>query len=176
VRVLHLSWTANGRELAYLARWTCPQHHGSPCSDIAARSGYEQVRTLDAAAGGGRLDSGRLLVDAPGDYLGAAVISPDGRTLTAVQVLTLIAAVRGPSYHEFRITKVDAPTGRTIRILDQVRTGPKDMVSSFVPSPSGPFLIVINGSLHGAGVNGWFGRGRLHRLAPAGSEVSFEAW
>src|SRR6202035_4101635 len=107
MEILQLSWTASGRELAYLAQWTCPSRsHGKKCAslaDVAAPGGYEQVRTLDPASRGGPLDSGRLLVNAPGGYLSAAAISPDGATLTEVVDWTVAGAVSGAQYREFRI-------------------------------------------------------------------------
>jgi hypothetical protein len=175
VRILQLSWTANGRELVYLARWTCHSASATQvCGNAGPLGGYEQVRTLNPARQGGRLSSGRLLASAPDGAIGAAVISPDGRTLAEVQVITLFAW-KGRSRTEFLIAKVDARTGRRLRILGQLRTGSREMVRSFAPSPSGQYLIVVNGTRTGT-INGWIGHGRLHRLPPAGVRVSSETW
>lgn len=52
-----------------------------------------------------------------------------------------------------------------------------DGVSSLAPGSPGQYLILISGSPHAVGViNGWIARGRLHRLAPSGADVSSETW
>jgi WD40-like Beta Propeller Repeat len=177
VKILQLSWTADGRELVYLARWTCRSPNASQICDMGPLGGWEQVRTLNPASRGGPLSSGRLLVNAPGGYVGAAAISPDGRTLAVVQVVTLASATTGPAFREFLIARYDARTGHGLRILGRVRTSAREMVSSFAPGPSGQYLIVVNGTrIRTPTVNGWLARGRLHRLAPAGRYVSTETW
>lgn len=180
VTILQLSWTADGRELAYLGRWACQQPPASThgvCGNAGPLGGYEEVRTLDPAAPGGRLDSGRLLQRAPVGYLSAAAIGPDGRTLTDVEEVTQIPGQGSPDWHLFRIIKVDARTGRAGRVLGQLRTRGRGFVDDFVPGPSGRNLIVLNGTSPGAGAfNGWISRGRPHRLGPAASGVTWETW
>jgi len=174
--IQELSWTANGRELVYLGHWNqCPQTPGKPCLFSGPPGGYEQVRTLNPAGRGGSLTGGRLLINAPGGYLGAAAISPDGRTLTGVEVATVQPAVSGPLRRVFRVTQFDVRTGRPLRVLYQAQAGNRDLVRAFVPGPAGQDLILITNPVR-ATVNGWIARHRLHRLAPAGSDASFETW
>jgi hypothetical protein len=171
--ISQLSWTTNGRELVYLGYWTCSTRNGELCLDAGPLGGHEEVRTLNPASGGGTLTSGRLLLRSNG-AIGAAAISPDGSVLTAVRVLEL-RRQHGRAHRWLIVTQFDARTGRRLRILYAVTTGDLDTVQSFVPGPSGRYLIVVGGALTDT-VNGWIGHGRLHRLTPAGRYVSFETW
>ena len=65
--------------------------------------------------------------------------------------------------------------GRTGNVLYRLPTGQWHLAPSFVPGPSGRYLIVVTGA-PAEGINGWVAHGRLHRLAPAGRYVSSETW
>jgi hypothetical protein len=173
--IAQLSWTANGRELVYLGYWTCARRHSDLCVKPGLFGDYGAVRTLNPAGQGGSLTSGRMLFRA-NNNLGGAAISPDGSALTAVR----LRPRRGSPRQRMIVTQYDARTGRQLRALYSFATSSADFVWSFVPGPAGRYLIVVEtGMLRGpaAGtVNGWIAGGRLHRLRPAGADVSSEAW
>ena len=171
--ILQLSWTANGRELVYLGYWTCATSKG--CVKGGLFGDYEAVRTLNPAGRGGTLTSGRQLLHSDG-YLGAAAISPDGSVVTAVRQ----RQQHGRPRQRMIVTRFDARTGRQLHVLYSLTTSSADFMQSFVPGPAGRILITVgSGWLRGpvAGTfNGWIAGGRLHRLAPPGSDVSSETW
>jgi hypothetical protein len=173
--IAQLSWTANGRELVYLGYWTCARRHSDLCAKPGLFGDYGAVRTLNPAGPGGSLTSGRLLFRA-NNNLGAAAISPDGSVLTAVR----LRQRHGSPRQRMIVTQYDARTGRQLRVLYSFGTSSASYVWSLVPGPAGRYLIVVGtGMLRGpaAGtVNGWIAGGRLHRLRPAGADVSGEAW
>ena len=173
--VSQLSWTGDGREMAYLAYWDCRSRNGEFCPDAGPVGAYEEVRTLDPAGRGGSLTSGRLLLLAPHGYVLAAAISPDGAALTMLSVPR--QAGLGHPARGLYIIRIAASgrKGRTGRVLYRLPTGQWHLAASFVPGPSGRYLIVVTGT-PAEGINGWVARGRLHRLAPAGRYVSFETW
>jgi hypothetical protein len=174
LRILQLSWTGDGRELAYLATWFCqPVSTHSDCSNAGPINAYEEVRTLNPAGPGGSLSSARLLLQDPGGDISAAAISPDGSVLTAVRV-------RGPHKRIVPrlliVTEFDARTGRRLGILYRMTTTVLNLVSAFVPGPSGQYLILVRSGRGIPGVNGWIAGGRLHPLAPAAAGVLTETW
>jgi hypothetical protein len=173
--VSQLSWTADGRELAYLAYWDCRSRNGEFCPDAGPVGAYEEVRTLNPARRGGSLTSGRLLLLAPHGYVLAAAISPDGAALTMLSVPR--QAGLGRPARGLYIIRIAASgrKGRTSRVLYRLPTGQWHLAPAFVPGPSGRYLIVVTGTPPG-GINGWVAHGRLHRLAPAGRYVFFETW
>ena len=170
---MQLSWTANGRELVYLGYWTCATSKG--CVKGGPFGDYEAVRTLNPAGRGGTLTSGRQLLHSDG-YLGAAAISPDGSVVTAV---------RQPQQHgRTRQRMIRHPVRRADRpaasrpLLDNHQQ--RRLHAVLRAGPAGRNLITVgSGWLRGpvAGTfNGWIADGRLHRLAPPGSDVSSETW
>jgi hypothetical protein len=176
LRILQLSWTDTGRELAYLATWFCqPVSAHRNCGNAGPLNAYEEVRTVNPAGGGGRLSSGRLLLRAPAGDIGAAAISRDGSLLTAVRVLQLHGQ-HGPWHRWLIVTQFDARTGRQLRVLFRITTNPLDLMQSFVPGPSGQYLFLARAGAGVSGVNGWIARGHLHPLRPAGAGVSSETW
>ena len=168
-----LSFTADGRELAFLAVPWCP--HG-PCRPTG---NGEEVRAVSPAAQGGSLASSRLLLrqsslTSPGTgYLDGAVISPDG---SSVSVVVMDTPAGGPPDNTLSVVQVSAATGRQTGVSYRTDTGNGFSYRLFGADPSGRYLLLDAGPTSGT-VNGWIDRGRLIQLAPATGDAIFsEAW
>jgi hypothetical protein len=185
-----LSWTSDQQELVFTAQWCKPFEVNSQVCEKAATGGRRaaQVRALNPAAGGGRLDSGRLLLrqSARYPYIASAAISPDGTTITA---LVLHGPVRASSPgtvpDHLSVVQISAATGRRLRVLYQRLTGPTFAWQLSPDAPARQWLLdgvdVYGGgdgprSQSRLGFNGWIGNGRLHRLQPATGYLAGEAW
>ncbi len=87
--ILGLSWTSDGKSLAFLAQWCSPPQrafsntHSDVCGGTTRSA---EVRELDTTSAGGPLSSARLLLaqSARYPYIARALISPDGTSLTAI--------------------------------------------------------------------------------------------
>jgi hypothetical protein len=185
-----LSWTSDQQELVFTAQWCKPFEVNSQVCEKAASGGRRaaEVRALNPAAGGGRLDSGQLLLrqSARYPYIASAAISPDGTTITA---LVLHGPVRVPSPgtvpDHLSVVQISAATGRQLRVLYQRLTGPT-FVWQLSPDASARQWLLDGVDVYGGGdgprsqsrlgFNGWIGNGRLHRLQPAGGYLAGEAW
>jgi hypothetical protein len=187
--VASLSWTADGQGLAVLGQW-CPPSGGSFlrtsvfCEDNA-KDRVAEAWLIRPASGGGLLSRGRLLLrqSARFPYLAQAVISPDGRTLTAM-VLSGPAS-GGPLPANLRVQRIAVPGGRPLGVLYRRHLNVGTRFGSVAgPDPlgltrdsSGRHWIVIAGVLPAA--NGWLYRGELVPLTAAGhgrSGPGAEAW
>jgi hypothetical protein len=184
-----LSWTSDQQELVFTAQWCKPFEVNSQTCENSAKGGRRaaEVRALNPAAGGGRLDSGRLLLrqSARYPYIASAAISPDGTTITA---LVLHGPVRvsspGTVPDHLSVVQISAATGRQLRVLYQRLTGPT-FVWYLSPDASARQWLLDGVDVYGGdgprsqsklGFNGWIGNGRLHRLQPAGGYLAGEAW
>jgi hypothetical protein len=193
-RVVGLSWTGDGSELAYFGQW-CPQTKTATACPLRSGTGgaKAEVRTLNLASRGGSLTSGRLLFRVPVrfPYVEQAVISPDGSTITAV-VLTGAQGARGKPT-ELAVEQISVATGKLLSVnyrqnlIGRGRAFRNSWVT-FTPAYMDPFTFNADGSgLHwiisgqycddtssdmydGCGVtgfNGWIDGGRLMPLLPA---------
>jgi hypothetical protein len=169
---LQLSWTGNGRELAYLAAWVCKPGRPNVACLQPGRTDYEEIRALDPARGGGSLDSGRLLLRRAGGGIEDAAITADGSALT-----TVVVHDRAGGSRLITVAQVPAGTSGRARILYRLRATTHDQLWSFVPGKAGQFLILIGAAprFSGGTVNGWIADGRLHRL-PFPDDVYAEVW
>ncbi len=168
-----LSFTADGRELAYLATPRCV--HG-PCTPTGSG---EEVRVVSPAAQGGSLASSRLLLRQSSlaplgtSYLDGAIISPDGSHVT---VLVMNTPAGGPPINTISVVQVSATTGRQTGVSFRMDTGSGFSYRLFGADPSGRHLLLDAGPPSGA-VNGWIDRGQLIPLTPRdGDNVFAEAW
>jgi hypothetical protein len=199
--VIGLSWTS-GNELVYYGQW-CPNGGTElPASDGPASCGAAtgsatgipgmkaEVWALDPARPGGKLNSGRLLFQAPATYpyLAQAVISPDGKTIT-VAALTSSPGGRSAD-RDLAVEQISVPSGKRLsiaytRALD-VKGG--DFLAPVTLSADGPgqhwllsgAFCTLTDPTCPASFNGWIDRGRLVTLQPAGLDaeggVDIEAW
>jgi hypothetical protein len=162
-----LSWTGDGKSLAYVATWcspagaaffgqdnfTCPSQNNGRVPHHSA-----QVREINTSAAGGLLSSGRLLLtqSARYPYLGQALISPDGSTLTAV-VLTGPPASDGivlPGPGHVAVVRISVATGAEISVLYQAHDR-SSLQSILTADSSGQHVIL--GNNEGSTPYGWIG-------------------
>lgn len=185
-----LSWTANGRELVYLGQW-CRGTTGPGSESCPAGDGrVAEVRTLDPAAKGGLLSSGRLLLSESARYpfIAQAVISPDGSVITAA-ILTGAtegnANVSGGVPRNLSVDRISAATGRLVRVLyqkDMGNTSELNGVPDFLtlmPDGTGQRWILNGGICVGrceTGFNGWILDGGLVPLQPTDGRLADEGW
>ena len=185
-----LSWTSDQQELAFTVQWCKPFEVNSQTCEQADKGGRRaaEVRALNPAARGGRLDSGRLLLrqSARYPYIASAAISPDGTTITA---LVLHGPVRVPSPgtvpDHLSVVQISAATGRELSVLYRRRLGDTGEINGS-PDPlalstnaTGRNLMLIVGvcNLHCTnGLNGWIHGGRLIPLQPVDGSLASETW
>jgi hypothetical protein len=192
--VASLSWTGDGQRLAVAGQW-CPPSGGTFLrTSIDCQNDWEhrvaEVWLIRPAAGGGLLSHGQLLLrqSARYPYLAQAVISPDGRRLTA---MVLAGPDNGaPLPSSLTIRQIAVPSGRPLGVLYRRHLNVGASFESTVgPDPlsltrdsTGQHWIVIAGVFPAA--NGWLYRGRLIPLVGFGGEGAgpkptgpgFEAW
>jgi len=167
-----LSLTADGRELAFLGIPRCIR---GPCRPTG---NGEEVRAVSPAGQGGNLGNSRLLlrqsalVPLATGYIDGAVISPDGSSVTVVEMNT----PGGSPDNIISVVQVSAATGRQLSVRYHVDTGNGFSYRFFGSDPSGRYLLLDAGPASGT-VNGWIDDGRLVQLTPAnGSNIFYEAW
>jgi hypothetical protein len=174
----------------FTTQWCKPFEVNSQTCEKAASGGRRaaQVRALDPAARGGRLDSGRLLLrqSARYPYIASAAISPDGATITALMLHGSVrASSPGTVPDHLSVVQISAATGRQLRVLYQRLTGPT-FVWQLSPDASARQWLLDGVDVYGGGdgprspsrlgFNGWIGNGRLHQLQPADGYLAGEAW
>ena len=185
-----LSWTSDQQELVFTAQWCKPFEVNSQSCENSAKGGRRaaEVWALNPTAGGGRLDSGHLLLrqSARYPYIASAAISPGGTTITA---LVLHGPVRvsspGTVPDHLSVVQISAATGRQLRVLYQRLTGPT-FAWQLSPDASARQWLLDGVDVYGGGdgprsqsklgFNGWIGNGQLHQLQPAGGYLAGEAW
>lgn len=175
--IVNLSWGDGGRSLVFLAQWcdywvnTTGAGNTAFCSGAATPRGYRdaQVWSLNATAGGGRLDSGSLLLRQSARYpsIVEAIAGPDGAGITAV-VLSGPVSVSGEFavWHSLAIDQISAATGALLGVgyEQSSHLGPVDPVLTW--DPSARYVIFSDGSRPSYA---WVGQGTLHLLPPPSS-------
>ena len=186
--VASLSWTADGRQLVYLGQ-SCRRLQLD--SEVCAHgSRTAEVRALNPAAGGGRLDSGPVLLrqSARYPYIAQAQISPDGTTITAVVLTGRMSSshgVRDMVPPDLSVIQVARATGQPLRLLYQRNLGRTTVINT------GPDFLqlsqdgagqhwMLNGGLCAGhctdGFNGWLRDGQLVPLSPVNGREVGQAW
>lgn len=186
--VASLSWTADGRQLAFLGQW-CPRFsaNNESCGEAGR---VAQLRSVDPVSGGGRLDSGPILLrqSARFPYIAQALISPDGQTITVIVLRGSVVgspAGTGLTPDNLSVEQISAATGKLLRVLYRRHLG-----STFEINGVPDFLaltadgtgqqVMLNGGIcvgHcTSGFNGWLHGGRLIPLQPADGREAGEAW
>jgi hypothetical protein len=186
--VASLSWTAHGRELVYLGQ-TCTyqQLNSEVC---ARRMRTAVVRALNPAAGGGRLDSGPVLLrqSARYPYIAQAEISPDSTTITALVLTGRMSSSHGISDlvpPDLSVIQVSRATGRPLRVLYQRNLGRTTGINDApdflqLSQDSAGQHWMLNGGLCAGhcteGFNGWLRDGELVPLSPVNGREVDQAW
>jgi hypothetical protein len=136
------------------------------------------VRAVGPAGQGGNLSNSRLLlrqsalVRLATGYIDGAVISPDGSSVTVVEM----NMPGGSPDNIMSVVQVSAATGKPLSVRYHVDTGNGFSYQFFTSDPSGRYLLLDAGPSSGT-VNGWIDDGRLVQLTPAdGSNIFYEAW
>lgn len=186
--VASLSWAADGRQLVYLGQ-SC--HHLQLNSEACARgSRTAEVRALNPVAGGGRLDSGPVLLrqSVRYPYIAQAQITPDGTTITAVVLTGRMSSAHGVSDlvpPHLSVIQVSRAAGQPLRVLYQrnlgrttdINTGPDFLQLS--QDSAGQHWMLNAGLCVGHctdGFNGWLRNGELVPLVPLNGREVGQAW
>jgi len=186
--VASLSWTADGRQLVYLGQ-SCRRLQLN--TEVCAHGGRTaEVRALNPAAGGGRLDSGPVLLrqSARYPYIVQAQITPDGTTITAVVLTGRMSSSHGISDlvpPDLSVIQVSRATGQPLRVLYQrnlgrttdINTGPDFLQLS--QDGAGQHWLLNGGLCAGHctdGFNGWLRDGQLVPLSPVNGREVDQAW
>ena len=184
--VASLSWTANGRELVYLGQTCADQKQNSEMCTKYGRTAV--VRALNPASGGGRLGSGPVLLRQTGQfpYIAQALISPDGRTITAL-VLTGQMTSHGESDvlpPNLAVIQLSRATGQ-LRVLYRRDLG-HPVGTAFAPDvlqlsqdAAGQHWMLNSSVCSGhcpGGFNGWLRDGHLVPLSPVNGQEVDQAW
>jgi hypothetical protein len=194
--VASMSWTGDGQRLAVLGQW-CPgsgSHAYAETNIFCQGSGGQAHRVAEVwlirpADGGGLLSRGQLLLRQSDryPYLAQALISPDGRVLTAM-VLTGPVVGQNPGGDgtipdNMTIRQIAVPSGRPLGVLYRRHLG-----STFETGASPDFLGLTGDSTRQHWIviaelghdpfNGWLYRGRLVPLINVTglNDPGFEAW
>jgi hypothetical protein len=149
--ILGLSWTSDGRSLAFLAQWCSPPQRafsntGSDVCGGATRSA--QVRELDTTSAGGSLSSARLLLaqSARYPYIARALISPDGTSLTAILLSGPVppGTGLGPNAPErLSVVRISVGTGTVTATFFQ-GVDPVSVWSTLTADSSGRYLMLTH--------------------------------
>jgi hypothetical protein len=149
--ILGLSWTSDGRSLAFLAQWCSPPQRAfsNTRSDVcggATRSA--QVRELDTTSAGGSLSSARLLLaqSARYPYIARALISPDGTSLTAILLSGPVppGTGLGPNAPErLSVVRISVGTGTVTATFFQ-GVDPVSVWSTLTADSSGRYLMLTH--------------------------------
>jgi hypothetical protein len=186
VTINSLSWSRDGRGLAYVAQWCYPSDGGwvnlptgpicTPGNVRPTRS-VRQVREIDTTAAGGLLSSSRILLAQSSRYpnLTQALLSPDGTSLTAIVLSGPETPGDGrysvPGPHDLSIVTISVSSGAETAVLYRTHGGTA-FWSTLTADASGRFLVLGN-SFYG-GPMGWIDAGRLRELkGQAGTPVAW---
>jgi hypothetical protein len=170
-RIFDVSFAHDGRELVFLGTGTCvPGHYRVVCLPD------QRILVVRPAAGGGLLNSGRMLLrrtrgGTPRRLITDAAISADGSTLTIVT--TSIPPKPQPS--TVTVSQVRVGTGKR-RIIYQIHGSSGQDPEHFFSSDAAGRHFLINAGPFPDPVDGWIHHGRLVILKPPGIKVFYEAW
>jgi hypothetical protein len=170
-----LSWTGDGKALAYRGQW-CPPRYiqygiagGFDCSTLGQKhqpvraEGTDVVREIQVIRGGGALDSGPVLrAPAKPAEPEPVLIDPSGKEL--------ITMVDSPAPGVMSVVKVSIATGRVTSVLGSVPRGLARFRADYLAvDPTGRYaLIWMSGNTTKDGpLHGWVNAGAYHKLAPA---------
>jgi hypothetical protein len=185
--VASLSWTTRG-QLVYLGQTCGDQKLSSETCTNHGRTAV--VRALNSAAGGGRLGSGPVLLrqSARFPYIAQALISPDGRTITAV-VLTGRMTTSG---NETDLIPPNLSVIQLSRATGQLHVLYQRYLGNIFGSTSAPDVLqlsqdaagqhwMLNGGVcrnrcPAGGFNGWLRGGQLVPLPPVNGQEGDQAW
>jgi hypothetical protein len=186
-RVASLSWTAHG-QLVYLGQTCADQELNSETCTKHGRTAV--VRALNPAAGGGRLGSGSVLLrqSARFPYIVQALISPDGRTITAVVLTGRMTSSRNETDlvpPNLSVIQLSRATGQ-LHVLYQRYLG-NIFGSTFAPDvlqlsqdAAGQHWMLNGGVCTSrcpkGGFNGWLRGGQLVPLVPVNGQEGDQAW
>ena len=186
--VASLSWTAHG-QLVYLGQ-TCGDQKLN--SEVCTKYGRTaEVRALSPAAGGGRLTSGPVLLrqTAQFPYIAQALISPDGRTITAVVLTGRMTTSHGKSDvvpPNLSVIQLSKATGQLHVLYQRYLGQPVRMtlapdVLQLSQDAAGQHWMLNGGVCDsqcagGWGFNGWLRDGRLVPLPPVNGQEMDQAW
>ena len=176
----NLSWADDGHELVFFGEQCAPG--GWLATEDCGHGRVAEARTLDPASGGGRLDSGRLLLrqSASYPYIAQAVMSPDGSMLTE---LVLTGNVINGFPENLSVEQVSVATAKLLRVLYQRRgytSADMDIPDPLLLLPDGRgqnWLLDVSfcGGCQ-AGFNGWISQRKLVPLKPANGALAAETW
>jgi hypothetical protein len=163
-----LSWSADGRSLVFLGQWCDPAGPTTSCDGTSGPGGYRdaQVWSLSAAAGGGSLARGRVLLrqSARFPFIAQALGGPGGSDLT---IAVLSGQVRNGDWRVLTVEDVSAVTGAVGHVDYGLSLPPGQgrlpQQVWLAADPSGQHLLVSY-AVDGGFVIGWIGQGALHRL------------
>jgi hypothetical protein len=170
-----ISLTADGERLAFLTKPQCFRAKNGPrCAAI----GGQQVRLIDHAAGGGQLNTARVLVrldsvlNLSAATVMAAVISPDGSTLT----LAVGGNLSGKQLPDsVSIVQVPATGHGMHRLVYRLAAGDGYGYSYFSADPSVRHFL-LGAASQSQIVQGRIAHGRLIHLKPAAFTVDAAVW
>jgi hypothetical protein len=185
--ILGLSWTSDGRSLAFLAQWCSPPTHAFSNTHSEVCSGTvrsAQVRELDTTSAGGSLSSARLLLaqSARYPYIARALISPDGTSLTAILLSGPVPPDKGlgPNAPErLSLVRISVVTGTVTATLFQ-GVDPVSVWSTLTADGSGRYLMLTHTdvSLRPGATRyaaGWIDAGHFRQL-PLNPDGEPAAW
>jgi hypothetical protein len=186
----NLSWADDGHELVFFGQGCLSGQGVEPGSESCGTGRVAEARTLDPAAAGGRLDSGRLLLrqSARYPYIAQAVISRDGSTITAIVLAGRVTGnpnISGIFPDHLAVEQIAVRTGGLLRVLYRRELGDTSEVNgvpdplALMPDGAGQHWLLNGGICSGScttGFNGWIDRGALVPLTPADGRLAYETW
>jgi len=174
--ILGLSWTADGRSLAFLAQWCSPPR--SAVSNIqtdlcGGTTRSAQVRELDTTSAGGSLSRARLLLaqSARYPYIARAVISPDGTSLTAILLSGPLPPDQGLGPYapeRLSVVRISVATGAVTGTLFQ-GVDPMSAYSALTVDSTGGYVMLTHADVYlrpgdTRYAAGWLDAGHFRRL------------
>jgi hypothetical protein len=160
-----ISWTADGQSLVYLGLWCNFPPATNPCTGASSGpDGYRdtQVRSLNVAAAGGKLDDGALLLRQSARYpvIAGAAAGPDGSDLS---VLVLSGPLKEYTWSNVAVEHVSTVTGSLLGVDYRSSAGGPSDLTWIGADPSG-WYVLFAGSVPERFSAGWISHGTFRRL------------